>query len=127
VIGRTVGIAYRNGELKACERDHVWTVRMANLEVRARYLDLALAELLGSAPEAHRAAAKLLLELADVVEQQKAGELPVAPVPRREPRRAPRRRRDVWPRPLLVGLRVIAFAVVASTAFMLTTWLSAFR
>jgi hypothetical protein len=127
VIGHTAAIAYRNGELKACERDDVWTVRMANLEVRARYLDLALAELLGSAPEAHRAAAKLLLELADVVEQQKAAELSVAPVPRRERRRAPRRRRDLWPRPLLVGLRVIVFAVVASTAFMLTTWLSAFR
>jgi hypothetical protein len=120
-------VAYGNGELEASERDDVWTVRLANLEVRARYLDLALAELLGSAPEAHRAAARLLLELADVVEQQKTAELPVARAPRRERRRAPRRRRDVWPRPLLVGFRIVAFAVVASTAFMLTTWLSALR
>ena len=59
---RSVAIAYRNGDLEACEQDDVWTVRLANLEARARYLDLALAELLGDAPEAHRAAARLLTE-----------------------------------------------------------------
>ena len=53
---RAAAIAYRNDELEAWEQDDLWTVRLANLETRARYLDLALAELLGNAPEAHRAA-----------------------------------------------------------------------
>jgi hypothetical protein len=121
----TAAIAYRNGELKACEHDHSWTVRLANLEARARYLDLALAELLGNAPEAHRTAARLLFELADVVEQQEAAYPYVAPVPPREQRSAPRH--DALAKPLLLGLRAFAFAVVASTAFMLTTWLSTLR
>jgi hypothetical protein len=116
-------IAYRNRRLEACERDDVWTVRLANLEVRASYLDLALAELLGSAPEAHRAAARLLCELEEVVERQEAGYSRVVPMPR-EPRRVPR---PVWAKPALLGIRVFAFAVVASTAFLLTTWLSALR
>jgi hypothetical protein len=102
----------------------VWTVRLANLEVRARYLDLALAELLGNAPEAHRAAARLLAELADVVEQQETAYSRVAPVPRRERGTAPR---PVWAKPALLSIRVIAFAVVVSTAFLLTTWLSTFH
>ena len=66
---REAVIAYRDGKLEAREQNDVWTVRLANLEVRAGYLDLALAELLGNAPEAHRAAARLLSELADVVER----------------------------------------------------------
>ncbi len=122
---RTAAIAYGNRELEACEHDHWWTVRLAHREARARYLDLALAELLGNAPEAHRTAARLLVELADVVEQQEAAYPHVAPVPPREQRSA--RRHDVSAKPLLLGLRALAFAVVASTAFMLTTWLSTLR
>jgi hypothetical protein len=118
-------IKYRNGKLEAREQGDVWTVRLANLEVRARYLDLALAELLGSGPEAHRAAARLLCKLEEVVEQQEAGYSRVAPVSRWEPRRAPRP--GVWAKPVSLGVRVVAFAVVASTAFLLTTWLTAFR
>jgi hypothetical protein len=122
---QTAAIAYRNGKLEACEHGDVWTVRLANLEVRARYLDLALAELLGNTPEAHRAAARLLSELAHVVEQQEAAYSQVAPAPRRERGNAPRP--AVRAKPVLVGIRMIAFAGVASTAFLLTTWLSTFR
>jgi hypothetical protein len=123
-MGHRAAIAYRTDDLEAYERDGVWTVRMADLAVRARYLDFALVELLGSASEAHRAAARLLLEVGDVVAQQEAAELPVAPMPRRE---RPRRRRNMWPKPLQVGLRLVVLAIVVSTAFMLTTWLSALR
>jgi hypothetical protein len=123
-VNRAV-IAYRNGRLEASEHDDVWTVRLANLEARASYLDSALAELLGDAPEAHRAAARLLAELADAVEQGEAPDSPVAPVPRRERRPAPRHR--LWAKPLILGLRVIVFAAVVSAAFMLTTWLTALR
>jgi hypothetical protein len=122
---RIAAIAYRNGQLEACEQDDVWTVRLANLETRASYLDLALAELLGNAPEAHRAAARLLTELADDVERQDGALSFVAPVPARGQRSAPRR--EVWAKPHLVGLRVLAFAIVATTAFMLTTWLTTLR
>jgi hypothetical protein len=115
-------IAYRNGRLEACERDDVWTVRLANLEARASYLDLALAELLGDAPEAHRAAAKLLTELEDVVEEQDAGYPPAA---RALPER--KRRRQPWAKPLVLGMHLLAFAAVAATAFVLTTWLTALR
>jgi len=59
---RAAAIAYRNDELEAWEQDDLWTVRLSNLETRARYLDLALARLLGDAPEAHRAAARLLVD-----------------------------------------------------------------
>jgi len=81
---QVAAIPYGSGKLEACEQDDLWTVRLANLEVRARYLDLALAELLGNAPEAHRAAARLLAELADVVEQQEAAYPHLAPVQPRE-------------------------------------------
>jgi uncharacterized coiled-coil protein SlyX len=122
---RISSIPYRGGELEAREQGDVWTVRLTNLEVRASYLDLALAELLGSAPEAHRAAAKLLSQLADVVEQQEAAYSSVAAVP---PRTRPgASRRGVLQRMVLLGFRVAVFAVVATTAFMLTTWLTAFR
>ena len=116
---RRAAIAYRNGQLQACEQHDVWTVRLANLETRARYLDLALAQLLGSAPEAHRVAARLLSELADVVEQQEA-----AAVVLRERRSGPR---HIWAKPALLGLRLFVLGVVASAAFMLTTWLTALR
>jgi len=122
---QTAAIAYRNAELEAREQDDLWAVRLGNREACARYLDLALAELLGDALEAHRAAARLLAELADVVEQQEAADLQVAPVPRRERRSSPRHR--VRAKPLLLGLRVFVFAVVTGTAFMLTTWLSTLR
>ena len=122
---RTAAIAYCNDELEAWEQDDLWTVRLSNLETRARYLDLALAQLLGDAPEAHRAAARLLVELADVVEQQEAAYSQVVAGPRRQRRRA--RRYEVWPKPLLLGFRMAVFAVVVSTAFMLTTWLATLR
>jgi hypothetical protein len=119
-------IAYRNGRLEAREQGDVWTVRLANLEVRARYLDLALAELLGNAPEAHRAAARLLGELAGVVARQEVDLSLVGPRPPRGERpHAPRNK--IWQRTQLLGIRVVAFAVVASTAFLLTTWLSTVR
>jgi hypothetical protein len=120
----TASIAYHQRELQACEQDGVWTVRLANLEARARYLDLALARLLDNTPEAHRAAARLLTELADVAERQ-AAYPHVAPPPPRIRRRRPRHVFSA--KPLLLGLRVFVFAGVASAAFMLTTWLSTLR
>lgn len=121
---RTATIPYRNGQLHATKRDDAWAVRLENLEVRARYLDLALAQLLGNASEAHRAAARLLGELADIVEQQQAAGHPVPQAPRKP--RNPRRPK-LSAKPLLLGGRVFVFAVVASTAFVLTTWLSTLR
>jgi hypothetical protein len=118
---RRAAIAYRDGELEACEQGDLWTVRLANLQARARYLDLALAKLLGDASEAHRTAARLLTKLADVAEQQEAR----APVQPRTQRPAERRR--MWARPLVLGFRVLLFAIISSTAFMLTTWLSTLR
>ena len=120
----TASIAYHHSELQACEQDGAWTVRLANLETRARYLDLALAQLLGNAPEAHRAAARLLIELADVTAQQAASPHVAAPPPRIR-HNPPRRKLSA--KPALLGFRVIVFAVVASTTFMLTTWLSTLR
>jgi hypothetical protein len=117
-------IAYRGAKLEANERNDVWTVRLANLETRASYLDLALAELLGNAPEAHRAAARLLAELAEVVEQQEAGKDVARAQP---PARSRPLRRRASTKPLLVGLRVFVFAALASTAFMFTTWLTTLR
>jgi len=122
---QTAVIEYRNSYLAACERNDVWTVRLGNLETRESYLDLALAELLGNASEAHRAAARLLYELEEVVEGQVEARSDVVLVPRRERRRAPRR--EVWAKTRLLGARALVFAVVAGTAFFLTTWLSAPR
>ncbi|HEY3576653.1 MAG TPA: hypothetical protein VGK68_01505 [Gaiellaceae bacterium] len=102
----------------------MWTVRLANLETRGRYLDLALAQLLGNAAEAHRAAARLLTELAHIAERQPAHPH-VAPPPPRVRRSPPRHKLSA--KPALLGLRVLVFAVVASTVFMLTTWLSTLR
>jgi hypothetical protein len=117
-------IPYRNGELEAREQDDAWTVRLANLKVHARYLDVALAQLLGNVPEAHRVAARLLSELSDVVEQQETAQVHVAPARPREHRRPP----PQWvAEPVLLGLRMVVFVAVVSTAFMLTTWLSTFR
>jgi hypothetical protein len=120
----TASIAYHQSELQACEQDGMWTVRLANLEARARYLDLALAQLLGNAPEAHRAAARLLTGLADPAERQ-AAHPQVAPPPPRIRRSPPRHKLSA--KPALLGFRVFALAVVASAAFMLTTWLSTLR
>jgi hypothetical protein len=122
---KAAAIPYRNGELEASERNDLWTVRLANLEVRARYLDLALAELLGDAPEAHRAAARLLTELTEVVDQQEAEYSDAATVLRPEGQRSSRR--ELRAKPLLLGLRVFVLAAIVGTTFMLTTWLSAFR
>jgi len=118
-------IPYRAGELEAREQEHVWTARLGNREARASYLDLALAELLGDAPEAHRAATRLMLELVEVVEEQK----PVYPPNSRRPARGryATRRQGFWAKPLALGLRVLAFAIVASTAFMLTSWFTTLR
>jgi hypothetical protein len=118
-------IAYRNGRLEAREQDDVWTVRLADLEVRAGYLDLALAELLGNAPEAHRAAARLLTKLANVVEQQEKTHSRGARAARRV--QPSTRRRAVRAKPLVLGLRLIALAAVTTAAFMLTTWLTVLR
>jgi hypothetical protein len=121
----TAAIHYRNGKLEAAERDDLWTVRLANLEVRARYLDLALAELLGNAPEAHRAAARLLVELTEVVDRQDAAYYNAATGPRPERQRSPRY--ELRAPLLLLGVRVFALAAIVATAFMVTTWLSALR
>jgi hypothetical protein len=120
----TASIAYHQSELQVCEQDGVWTVRLANLEARARYLDLALARLLGEAPEAHRIAARLLTEMAGVEAQQEGGYSHSAVRPRAR-HDAPRY--SARSKPILLVLRMFAFAVVASTAFMLTTWLSALK
>jgi hypothetical protein len=128
----------------------VRTVRLANREARARYLDLALAELLGNAPDANQAAARLLSEMANVGKQQEASLSPLAAAQPRKQRRVlhsgacrngqpeahasiqPRKQRRVlhsgaWKKPLALGLRVITFALVAGTAFMLTTWVNTLR
>jgi hypothetical protein len=118
-------ISYRNGELEAREQNDLWTVRLANLEVRAHCLDLALAELLGNAPEAHRAAARLLSELTEVTELQNGRPFEDASIMRL--RQPPSTRQQVPTKPLVLGLRVLLFAVVSTTAFMLTTWLTALR
>ena len=55
-------ISYQGGELEAWEQDDVWTVRLGELEASARYLDVALAELLDD-QGAHQLAARLLAEL----------------------------------------------------------------
>jgi hypothetical protein len=121
----TAAITHRGGQLEASEQDNMWTVRLAQLEARARYLDLALAELLGNAPEAHRAAAKLLVQLADMVDRQEAAQPPPTPAQLRKQRCHPRR--ELWTKPLVSGLRTVVFLGVAGTAFMLTTWLNALR
>jgi ferric-dicitrate binding protein FerR (iron transport regulator) len=118
-------IAYGNGKLEASERGDSWTVRLAGLEVRARYLDLALAEVLGNASEAHRAAARLLSQLADAENEQAIAYLPAASLP--AGKRAPPTRRALSKNALLLGLRVLFVAAIAGTTFMLTTWLSALR
>ena len=125
----TASIAYHQSELQACEQDGMWTVRLANLEARARYLDFSLTQLLGNAPEAHRAAARLLTELAAAAERPgthpPAAHPHVVPRPPRKRRSPPRHKLSA--KPALLGLRVLVFAVVASTVFMLTTWLSTLR
>jgi hypothetical protein len=104
----------------------VWTVRLATLEARASYLDLALAELLGNALEAHRAAAKLLNAVEEVAGRQDFAHTHVASVQSRE--RRPRPRGELGRRkPLALMLRALALAVVVSMAFMLTTWLTTLR
>jgi hypothetical protein len=118
-------IAYRDGQLEAREQGDVWTVRLANLETRARYLDLALAELLGNAPEAHRAAARLLSELTEVLGRQEAQALQGEPSQGR--RNGPATRKWRSTQPLQLTLRVFLLAVVSSAAFMLTTWLATLR
>jgi hypothetical protein len=118
-------IRYYDADLEACERDDIWIVRSANLEARARYLDLALAELLGNSQEGHRAAARLLTKLEDVVEQQQTQASNGAPP---EPRtRRPRERREASSILLTLGFRVVLFAIISSTTFMLTTWLTTLR
>lgn len=118
-------ITYGNRQLEAREQNDVWTVRLAQLETRALYLDLALAELLGNAHDAHRAAARLLSELAEVVEQQQTVHSPVPPAPQRNERPVPGN--ELWAKALVLGLRGVMFAAVAGTAFMLTTWLTTVR
>jgi hypothetical protein len=118
-------MVYRNGRLEANEQHNEWTVRLANLEARASYLDLALAELLGNAPEAHRVAARLLAELTEVTEQQDARLLDPASIARRRETPATGQQRPT--KPLVLSLRVLLFAIVSATAFMLTTWLTALR
>lgn len=117
-------IAYRDERLEAREQDDVWTVRLANLETRARYLDLALAQLLGDAPEAHRTAARLLSELTEVVERQEAQARRRGPSQRYTNEPAMRRRST---QPVQLSLRVLLLAVVSSAAFLLTTWLATLR
>jgi len=121
----TAVIRYHNAELTAWEQGDTWTVRLANLEARARYLDLALAKLLGDPREGHRAAARLLANLADLVEQQE----PQAPDHQPRHPLAPEHSaiRGHWARLPVFGLRVLLFAIVSSTAFMLTTWLTTVR
>jgi hypothetical protein len=118
-------ITYRDGQLEAREQDDQWTVRLADLETRARYLDLALAELLGNAPEAHRVAAKLLAQFAQVVELEEAAQPPPTAARLREQRCHPRR--ALWTKPVVLGLRALVLLAVVGTAFMLTTWLNALR
>lgn len=114
---RSAAIAYRNSELQAREHDDLWTVCLAGAEASSSYLDVALAEVLGNAPEAHRVAARLLMETGEEPEPR------ITP-PSQRPRRVARRR-DGRARLALVGLRIVVLGLVTSTAFMLTTWLNA--
>jgi hypothetical protein len=122
---RVAVISYRDATLEACERDDVWTVRRANLQASARYLDSALAEVLGNAREAHRAAARLVAELTDVVVRQDVADQGTVSSARSGQLTGVRRKAAA--RPLLLPFRVLAFAVVAGTAFVLTTWLTTLR
>jgi hypothetical protein len=122
---RAAVMVYRNGQLEANEEHNEWIVRLANLEARASYLDLALAELLGNAPEAHRVAARLLSELTELTEQQDARLLDHASRSRRCEPPATGQQRPT--KPLVLSLRVLLFAILSTTAFMLTTWLTALR
>ena len=60
--------------------------------------------------------------VADLVDGVEEREAPVTQRGRR-----PRAGHELSAKSLLVGLRVVVLAVVASTAFMVTTWLSALR
>ena len=115
-------IRYHDAELTAWEQDNAWTVRLANLEARARYLDLALAKLLGDPREGHRAAARLLANLADLGDLQEPQTSDHQSTRSRTAQHRPTRRH--WTRLPALGLRVLLFAIVSSTAFMLTTWLT---
>jgi hypothetical protein len=66
-----------------------------------------------------------MAELAEVVEQQEAADPDDLVLSRR--RRHPDRRRESGVKPLSLGLRVFAFGLIASTAFLVTTWLTALR
>lgn len=112
-------ISYRDGRLEALEQDDVWTVRWGRLEARSSYLDLALLGLLDDAREVHRLAARLLFEFVDAADVREAADVHVTSA------RPRRRRYAARATPLLVGLRAFVLLVVASMAFMLTTWLSA--
>ena len=56
-------IGYREGELEAWEHEGGWTVQFGAFEASSRYLDFALAELLGDREGVHQLAARLLVRL----------------------------------------------------------------
>jgi hypothetical protein len=71
---QTAVINYEGGELEAWQQGDLWTVRLGELEASARYLDLALAELLDDLERAHRLAARLIVELVTTPDTTEAGE-----------------------------------------------------
>ena len=115
--------AQHHGKLDTGAHGDAWMTRLANLDERATYLERALAELVGNTPDGHRTAAMLLSEMTVVAEQQRAALARAVLMSRREgsdPYQA------AWAKPAVLGFRIFAFTVVASSAFMLTTWLRTF-
>ena len=56
-------VSYQGADVCAWEQEGRWTVQLGAYEASARYLDLALSELLGSGEGAHELAARLVSEL----------------------------------------------------------------
>jgi hypothetical protein len=71
-------ISYRGGELEAWEQGDRWTVRLGELEASARYLDLALAELLDHPEGTHQLAARLVAEFVSTLQTTDPSEI-IAP------------------------------------------------
>jgi hypothetical protein len=53
-------VSYHGADLYAWEHEGVWTVQLGAFEASSTYLDLALAELVGSSDDVHELAARLV-------------------------------------------------------------------
>jgi hypothetical protein len=59
----TAAISYQGEALEAWEDEVGWTARLGEFEASSRYLDLALAELLGDGEGVHQLAAQSIAQL----------------------------------------------------------------